>query len=611
MSIPVGTASCHEWALWYASQGHPVFPLHTPTATGCSCRQETCASIGKHPRVTGGLTQATTEATKLTRWWTQWPDANIGLRTGVTFWALDIDPRKGGDSALHAWEQTHGTLPDTPHSLTGGGGEHLAFALPNHGAIHNGVDLAPGIDVRGDGGYIVVPPSLHASGRTYCWDAASDLEDAPLAQAPDWLLALCQDRASAAPMGPEATIPEGKRNETLSRMGYAMRKAGMSLKEIHAGLDAVNVARCHPALDAEELLLIVEGKRDIGPDPILRASSNGTPPVPKSWPELISATAILTANHPPPAWIIPGLLPEGLTIVGGLPKVAKSYLAYDLALACAGQGLGLGHFGVVRGKAAYLAVEDDPGDTQQRLRELRPGIVTVPDLFFLHGEAVPSISEGLVDYLREKVLAYALDLVVIDPLSYVYDPKLGKQTDSFREAKDMLLPLRQLARELHFALVFVDHRRKQGKDDADVFQTLYGSVAKYAVADALIMVIRKDDEVTLHCRGRKIKDQIIACEFTFDQGCAYWKVQGTSDFHGTETLREKILQAFRDAERLSAKRGLKVQDVIEYAELGQTPQMMEMVRNLMFRMFKNGELHKADRGVFLLAGDDDARGIIV
>lgn len=612
MAMPILTAPLLEWALWYASQGHPVFPCHTPTSKGCSCRRDDCGSVGKHPRIREWQKEATTDTDQLRAWWKQWPLANIGLQTGVTCFVLDMDPRKGGDNELHTLEQTYGELPHTPQSHTGGGGAHFAFAIPPHTTIRNAVEVALGLDIRGVHGFVVVPPSLHVSGQRYCWDSAADLEDTPIADAPPWLLERCEQMQQHAALSPESPITKGRRNDILSTMAYHMRKGAMSLEEIYTAIQKVN-ERCVPPLDEEELKTLVHGKRDIGPDPVLRTRKNA----PKNddeattWPDLVVADAILEAQHPLPQWLVHGLIPEGLTIVGGLPKVAKSYFAYDIALACAGKGLGLGHFSVERGRVAYLAIEDDPGDTQQRMIELRPNLTNVGDLFFLHGEAVPTITEGLVDYLRAKVTAHALSLVIVDPLSYVYDPKVGKQTDSFREAKDMLLPLRQLARELHFCLIFVDHRRKQGKDDADVFQTLYGSVAKYAVADAMIMMIRRDDEVTLHCRGRKIKDQVIACELNFYEGHAYWKVHGTNDAYASDSLKNKIVNAFKEAERLTHRRTLSLADVLLFAELEQTPQMKETLRIIMFRMCRDGLLIKADRNLFLLTGDDDTNGIVV
>jgi len=605
--MPVLTAPLLEWALWYASLGHPVFPCHTPIPKGCSCANAECTDIGKHPRINAWQNQATTDRKTITRWWSMWPLANIALCTGVSCFALDIDPRHGGDETLRDLEALHDPLPPTPTSNTGGGGWHRLFAMD--GSIRNKINLAPGLDIRGEGGYIIVPPSLHASGQHYTWDPTADLEDVPLTDAPEWLLKHVHEGAYEAPTAPDAPILRGARNNTLSRMAYAMRKAGMSMEGMYPALQVEN-KRCQPPLDEEELKRIVLGKESVRPDPILRTHPREKDE-PKEWPSLIPGNTILGASYKLTAWLIQGLIPEGLTIIGGLPKVAKSYFAYDIALACGGQGLGLGHFGVTPGRVAYLAIEDDAADTQQRIWELRPGITELANVFFLHGEAVPSISDGLVDYLRLKVTAHDLSLVIIDPLSYVYDPKIGKQTDSFREAKEMLLPLRQLARELHFSLVFVDHRRKQSKDDADVFQTLYGSVAKYALADAMIMIVRRDEEVTLHCRGRKIKDQVITCELAFVDGHAYWKVHAAQEALSSENLRNKILNAFKDAERLTNKRAFPLNDIMDYAEVEHSPQMKETFRVTMFRMCKEGLLVKGDRNVFLLAGDDDEKGIVV
>jgi hypothetical protein len=601
------TATLIEWAHWYAAHGHPVLPLHTPFRDGCSCRNPECQSIGKHPRIQGGLTNASTDSAQVAQWWQQWPLANIGLRTGITCFALDIDPRKGGDAELFALQQTHAPLPDTPRSKTGGGGEHVLFALPENVIIRNRTDFFPGIDMRGEGGYIVVPPSSHVSGHNYCWDA--DLDEMPLAQAPPWLLDLYTRTVSQPPTSPEEAIGNGRRNNTLSSMAFMMRKAGMSLKEIRGSLGLVNM-RCVPPLDEEELLLIVNGKRHIGPDPILR-TSHTREDAPKVWPTPSSANDILGASHPLPRWLVDGLIPEGLTIVGGLPKVAKSYFAYDLALAASGDGLGLRHFGVNRSKVLYLALEDDAADIQIRIRELRPELTTIDNLYFLYGEAVPTISEGLADYLREQVLQQAFTFVIIDPLAYVYDPKVGKQTDSFREAKEMLLPLRQLARELHFSLMFVDHRRKQGRDDGDIFQTLYGSVAKYALADAMIMMIRRGEEVILHCRGRRIKDQMIACEFALRAGEAIWTVHGASAEFANASLKTKILNGIKEAERLTNRRAFSLSEILAYAELENTSQMRETVRLSIFRMCKTGEVLKTERGLFLLRGDDDERGVLI
>lgn len=134
-------------ALAYARRGLPVFPVN-----------------GKSPLTMHGFKDASMDANIIRGWWTQWPDANVAIATGLVsgLFALDVDPRHGGDKSLAALEEKHAPLPATLDSRTGGGGRHLFFALTQGQIIRNSAGkLGPGLDVRGDGGYVVIPPSVH------------------------------------------------------------------------------------------------------------------------------------------------------------------------------------------------------------------------------------------------------------------------------------------------------------------------------------------------------------------------------------------------------------------------------------------------------------------
>lgn len=169
-----------EAALAYAKKGWRVFPCHTPVDQGCSCGQD-CGSVGKHPRTENGLTNATTDLDRVRIWWTHFPDANIGLATGQGIQVVDVDGEIGED-ALFALETEFGVLPKTAESRTGRG-RHLYFGYPKH--LGNTIGkLGSKLDTRGDGGYVLAPPSLHASGATYMWVTEPDR----LAQLPDWLV---------------------------------------------------------------------------------------------------------------------------------------------------------------------------------------------------------------------------------------------------------------------------------------------------------------------------------------------------------------------------------------------------------------------------------------
>jgi putative DNA primase/helicase len=163
-------ASSLEAALEYARRGWHVFPVFEPTADGgCSCGNYGCERQGKHPRISGGFKKATTDAKQIQKWWKQWPSANIGIATGMVsgFWVLDVDPRNGGRESLARLEEEHHELPETRTVLTGGGGYHFYFASDGQKARTR--KLAPGVEVKGEGGYVVAPPSLHVHGKRYQW----------------------------------------------------------------------------------------------------------------------------------------------------------------------------------------------------------------------------------------------------------------------------------------------------------------------------------------------------------------------------------------------------------------------------------------------------------
>jgi putative DNA primase/helicase len=184
-------------ALAHARRGWPVFPLYEPVwaepggPVACSCGDPECRNIGKHPRIGGGFTNATTDEAQIREWWAKWPNANIGVPTGEVSGTvvIDEDPRHGGDHTLSELEAKHGRLPETVMQLTGGGGRHHCFAHPG-GYIKSRNGVLPGIDIKADRGYIVVEPSLHESGNRYVFELSSLPGEVELAEMPVWVLDL-------------------------------------------------------------------------------------------------------------------------------------------------------------------------------------------------------------------------------------------------------------------------------------------------------------------------------------------------------------------------------------------------------------------------------------
>lgn len=611
--------SLAEWATWYATHGYPVFPVHSILEGHCTCLESQCDSPGKHPRVPHGVKEATNDLHTIRQWWRENPNSNIGLATGTVsnIFVLDVDDQHGGWDSLQRLTKQNGDLPETPQSLTGGGGIHYCFAHPSKPYKNSIGKLGAGLDVRSDGGYIVAPPSLHFSGKSYIWDLVASIEDIAFAECPSWLLDLCEDATRKTPEPvPGLDIPKGRRESYLVSIGGAMRYRGATRDEILTTLEHIN-QRCTPPLYPKDLHRIATSvsryavEEEIDP-PTLKTSRNGTvAPDKKKWPRPTTWNELRQATFPERRWLVRGLIPDGLTIIGGAPKVAKSYAAYDLILATAQQGLALGHFGCEPGPALYMAVEDDQGETQLRVYEVRPTIGEVDGLYFVNATEIPTITEGLCDYVESVVLEHKLSLVVIDPLMYVYDLPSNKK-DPFLEMKSALLPFRQLARALQFSMVFVDHQRKTSKDDIDIFQTLYGSRAKEAIADSLIMVSRYENEVRFDCKGRSIKPQVLHFTFTRNEeaNTFTWAFIGLGDSMASGTLQLKILQALKDAE-IRGRRALNVAGVIDFAEMLATPSTTNKIRQAMFQMYKKGILFRSDEGLFTRARDDDPRGVIV
>jgi hypothetical protein len=219
-----------EAAADYARRGWPVLPLHTPVPRGCSCHDATCQSIGKHPRTPHGLRDATTDLEQIAAWWRRWPHANIGIATGKPsgLVVIDIDPQHGGEPSLR---QLHRDCPLPRTAQAGSGtGRHLYYTTPE--PIPSSIArLGPGIDVRGDGSYIVAPPSRHATGRRYRWIIVTEIAALPTAlaarMAPPQPTPVSHARrpitnitayiraALDAEAREVATAPEGQRNNTL------------------------------------------------------------------------------------------------------------------------------------------------------------------------------------------------------------------------------------------------------------------------------------------------------------------------------------------------------------------------------------------------------------
>jgi bifunctional DNA primase/polymerase-like protein/primase-like protein len=237
---------------------HSTLPEEVRTAAARGWRLLPVKPRAKTPLVKEWQKVATSNLDQLEGWAGQFPGCNWGVATGPDsgVWVLDVDGEKGRES-LAALEAEHGPLPPTLSSRTGreDGGEHRWFAWQVDCNIRNRAStLAPGLDVRGAGGYVVIPPSMHPSRAVYQWAEPQQ----PIADAPGWLLELAACPVAEIARDAGRIIPEGQRNETLFRLGCAMRGRGETQEQIEAGLHRENAVRCVLPLVKAEIHRIAE-----------------------------------------------------------------------------------------------------------------------------------------------------------------------------------------------------------------------------------------------------------------------------------------------------------------------------------------------------------------
>jgi hypothetical protein len=247
-------------AIRCVKRGWKVFPLHTSKESLCSCGNSNCSSVAKHPRIRDWQHEATIDEKKIKNWWRLWPDTNIGIATGKIsgIFVLDIDPRHGGKESFQYLVKNFGVFPKTITSNTGGGGFHLLFKQPNE-SIPNKANLFQGVDVRGDGGYIVAPPSIHQTGSPYSW--TNSLETSSLLDAPEWLIRQIKKPFkvySHSDVWRTGMVCEGARNNFLTCEAGKLRRLGLEQQQLMFELQKLNSFFCRPPLEGHEVSKICQ-----------------------------------------------------------------------------------------------------------------------------------------------------------------------------------------------------------------------------------------------------------------------------------------------------------------------------------------------------------------
>lgn len=510
-------------ALQLAELGYLVFPCHTPRSLGgdtwCSCARADCNSIGKHPRTARGCLEATSDLEQVRSWWSTWPDANVAIATSSNLVVLDVDPDKGGTSVGR-------DLPDTIRSVTGSGGEHW-YMRGDGGRVPNSVELVgPGLDVRGEGGYVLAPPSLHRSGRRYLWDSGGG---EGVANAPAWLLAAARSKRVKLELldgtpHPDAVVAGG-RNDALTKLAGSMRRVGFGAPAITAALLSENAARCRPPLDEPEVRRLAEGmvRRYPATAPVKGRKLLG-------WGDL--ATAL-----PDVPYLCRELsiAPGAPTLVAGYGFSGKTVSMQALALAVAGGGKAWGRFDVARGTVLHLDYEQGRHLTQQRYQRLAMAAGLWGQLEGqLDVEALPPTfldEAGEVERLSQ--LCEGRRLCLLDSLKAGF-PSADENSSDVRRHLDALT---RVSEATGCTFIVIHHARKPSKDDSGMAaMAVRGSGALFDAAGGVFLLVgHKGKPVTVIHDKARITGRTVA-DFSLEVVDVVMPVESVPDAAAAVTL---------------------------------------------------------------------------
>lgn len=456
--------SMMDYALWYASLGMAVFPVR---------------SRGKAPLTSHGSQDASKDPQQIEKWWSRWSAANIGIATGsasggLVVVDLDVDGEKGIDGrvTLREWEGQHGKIPDkTWISITGRGGYHYFYRDTSGTGCRIG--LHEGVDIKGEGGYIVAPPSIHPNGRRYEWEQDPILY--PLAEADN----IVSDFLHPMPIEPERRgfrspeqIPEGERTDTLVKLVCSQQAKGLSDEAIMAAVRAENDLKCVPPLSDKELETEVfpalkryeKGTASYQNKDFSRRS-NWKAPAPKIKSGPVKLISIDQVEEKEPEWLITDYMPKGqITVLAGDGGAGKTTIWCAIAAAVSsGSQCFLNEDNPFAmkcepGKVLFFSSEDSAEYTLKG--RLRRAGAKLDNVFYLD-LADDSFSEIKFNapLLEEYIKEYRPLLVIFDPLQSFIPPDV--QMGQRNAMRACLNPLTGLGEKYGTTFLIIVHTNKQ------------------------------------------------------------------------------------------------------------------------------------------------------
>lgn len=442
-----------ESAIKYAKSGFKVFPL-TP--------QSKSKQVLKSWKE-----EATQDIDTIEQWWTQNPYYNIGLVTGGGLLVIDIDVKnnKNGFQSL----QQHGKeLPTTVKVRTPSGGIHLYYHA--EGKISNKVNLYDGIDIRGEGGYIVAPPSM-IDNQEYQFE-----NNVSITKANDIVYKFLEGKKEVNNKSFHYNpISVGQRNDTLFKLGCYMQSKGFCDEAIRSALSNENRYHCEIPIDEKEVEGILKS--------IKKRYDKGSAKEKDSLyeNEYFNIVEELKNDIEDEPEIVENLIPIGATLLGAPQKIGKTFFALQLsnAVACGYDFLGNS---VQQGHVFYIALEDTKAKILKRFR--RFNIEISKNLNAKKVKAFDPLFDIEEEILKEIKRHPNLKMVIIDTF-----PKIRKNTKvDYQMEYEELSYYHDLGIKYGIAIILVLHVKKVIDRNAP-FDNIYGSRGVTAAADAMIVML--------------------------------------------------------------------------------------------------------------------------
>ena len=324
-------------------------------------------------------------------------------------------------------------------------------------------------------------------------------------------------------------IPEGQRHEMIKRLCVSLRKMGFTGKRLHEAVMRENSVRCVPALPESEIAKMTSwanqnvktADQRLASQVMYETFAEDT----KKRREIISCDKLYEMKLPAVKWVIKDLLPEGLTILAGAPKVGKSWLAQSLTLAVATGNDALGHFPSNQGQVLHLALEDTVQRFQDRMIKLyhmKPLNMLSNAIFAQSWDSLPDAVQSLQEWISSQTKPR---LIVIDTFQKIRSRSVNRFEDN-AYAKDYaeVGMLHHLAARNNIAILLIHHKRKALSDDP--FNGVSGSSGITGAADAIWIFDKPDREVmagTLLISGRDVSDRKYALAWSGEDQGSGWR----------------------------------------------------------------------------------------